>query len=225
MPAIAIEKEMREILSCTRCSGIFASTPVNPRAGDERVVPRPIVPVLQSRPVMLIGQAPGLEEYRSGKPFQGDAGQKIREIFDVAGLPKSHFDRLVYSSAVIKCFPGSKPPKEGRPREDVAPNAQMIRNCQPWLSRQLEIAQPKLIVTLGGLPLKRILAMMGKPVASVVLKDYVGKSLQWNDKVVVPFPHTSGASRWHNAPENKVLFRQAWEMLRRAFIEQEIAEP
>lgn len=127
---------MRDIRSCTRCASIFANTQVNPRESDERVVPRPIVPVLKSRPVMLIGQAPGIDEYRSGKPFHGDAGQKIREIFDAAGLQKSHFDRLVYSSAVIKCFPGSKPPKEGRTREDVVPNAQMIRNCEPWLSTQ-----------------------------------------------------------------------------------------
>lgn len=215
----------KEISQCTRCASLFACNPVDPRADDARVVPRPIVPALHAKPVMLIGQAPGLEEYRSGKPFSGDAGQKIREIFDEAGLPKGQFDRLVYSSAVIKCFPGSKPPKEGRSREDVVPNAQMIRNCDPWLSRQLEIAEPKVIVTLGGLSLKRILARMGKPVSGVVLEDFVGKSLLWNGRVIVPFPHTSGASRWHNAPANQALFRRAKEKLRRELIEAGVTEP
>ena len=114
-----------------QCTSLFAQYPVDPRIGPVLVEPRPIVSGIRPKAVMLIGQAPGLTEYETGKPFQGDAGQGIRGIFAELGLPRARFDEVVYSSAVIKCFPGSKPTlRAGKVREDVLPSAQMIQNCQ-----------------------------------------------------------------------------------------------
>ena len=188
--------------------------------------PRPIVSGIRKKPVMLIGQAPGLTEYETGKPFQGDAGQGIRGIFAEIGIPQHKFDDLVYSSAVIKCFPGSKPVlRAGKVREDVLPSSEMIRNCQPFLLRQVELAAPQVIVTLGGLPLKTYLKLTGRTGADARLENVIGKGEQWNGRSVVFFPHTSGASRWLNDHQNRQLLQEAKALLRTKLIEHGVTTP
>ena len=81
-----IDNAMR---NCRKCANVFAQYPVDPRVNAACVEPRPIVTGILPKPVMLIGQAPGLTEYETGKPFQGDAGKGIRAIFDELGLVKA----------------------------------------------------------------------------------------------------------------------------------------
>ncbi len=214
------DEQMR---NCRKCAALFEQYPVDPRKAAVRTEPRPIVSGIRPRPVMLIGQAPGLTEYETGRPFQGDAGQGIRTIFDEIGLPRSRFDELVYSSAVIKCFPGSKLAlRAGKVREDVLPSAEMIRNCQPLFEGQIQLADPKVIVTLGGLPLKAYLKLTGRKASEARLENFVGRHENWNGRTVVFFPHTSGASRWLNDHANRRLFQQAKEQLRTQLIERGI---
>lgn len=212
--------------ACKRCESLIACNPVDPRKDDTRTVPRPIVSGVRSKPVLLLGQAPGIDEYHSGKPFQGDAGQQIRDIFDDLGLPRARFDSLVYSSATIKCFPGSKPKlRENGTREDAVPSAAMLANCRPFLEQQFELVKPRVLVTLGLRPLQSYFALRGRKTSGLRLEDYVGESEDWNGTTVVFFPHTSGVSRWHNDAGNKALFRQAKALLRTVFIEGGIAQP
>lgn len=211
---------------CRRCAGVFAQYPADPRQSAKCVEPRPIVSGIRPRPVMLIGQAPGLTEYETGKPFQGDAGQGIRGIFAELGIPRARFDATVYSSAVIKCFPGSKPVlRAGKTREDVLPTAEMIRNCQPHFEGQIKLADPQVVVTLGGLPLKAYLKQTGRKASEARLENFVGKKESWNGRTVIFFPHTSGASRWLNSMENRRLFQQAQAVLRSELIERGITTP
>lgn len=206
--------------ACNKCSDLFTRNKVDLREGDVTVLPRPIVSSIREKPVLLIGQAPGLTEYRTGKPFQGDAGQGIRAIFDELGLPRSRFDELVYSSAAMKCFPGSKPVlRAGKTREDIAPTARMLANCRPFLERQIELVKPKIIVTLGIVPLKRYLTLTGRSATGALLTDFVGTAGQWGGATAIFFPHTSGASRWHNEPANRARFTKAKALLRAAFSE------
>lgn len=192
----------------------MAQFPVDPRRSPQCVVPRPIVSGVRVKPIMLIGQAPGLTEYETGKPFQGDAGKGIRTIFEEVGIPRLHFDELVYSSAVVKCFPGSKAKlRAGKVREDVFPSAQMIRNCQSFFEDQITLADPQIIVTLGGLPLKTYLKMTDRKTNMVKLENFVGTKEQWNGRTVIFFPHTSGASRWLNSSENRQVFQKAKDLL------------
>ena len=67
--------------SCTRCASLLATKAVDPANSTETVEPRPIVRPLKLRKVMLIGQAPGLTEYKTGEPFSGQAGKDVRELF------------------------------------------------------------------------------------------------------------------------------------------------
>lgn len=218
-----IDNAMR---NCRKCANVFAQYPVDPRVNAACVEPRPIVTGILPKPVMLIGQAPGLTEYETGKPFQGDAGKGIRTIFDELGLPRSKFDELVYSSAVIKCFPGSKQKlRKGKVREDVLPSAEMIRNCQPFFEGQIQLADPQIVVTLGGLPLKAYLKLTGRKSSEARLENFIGKQEIWNGRAVIFFPHTSGASRWLNEPLNRRLLQQAKALLRSEMIERGITTP
>lgn len=217
------DEQMR---NCRKCAALFARYPFDPRNSSVPTEPRPIVSGIRPKPVMLIGQAPGLTEYETGKPFQGDAGQGIRGIFDELGLPRSRFDDLVYSSAVIKCFPGSKHTlRAGKVREDVLPSAEMIHNCQPIFEGQIHLADPEIVVTLGGLPLKAYLKLTGRKASEARLESFVGRQENWNGRTVVFFPHTSGASRWLNEPVNRRLFQQAKALLRTELIERGITTP
>ena len=135
---------------CRKCEGILAQKFVDQRSSEERIEPRPIVVAIRQKPIMLIGQAPGLTEYETGKPFQGPAGQEIRNIFAECGVSAERFAHLVHTSAVVKCFPGSKKVadrrKPGFRREDEKPPVAMINNCRPLLERQVVLADPKIIL-------------------------------------------------------------------------------
>ncbi len=212
--------------NCRKCALSFAQYPVDPRDGSACVEPRPIISGIGPRAIMLIGQAPGLTEYKTGKPFQGDAGQGIRAILAELGLSRTRFDELVYSAAVIKCFPGSKPKlRVGKVREDVLPSADMIRNCRPFFEEQIRLADPQIIVTLGRLPLRAYLKLTGRKTSAVQLEHFVGRKEDWNDRTLIFFPHTSGTSRWLNKIENRSLFVQAKALLRTELIERGISTP
>jgi len=220
-PYQELDQAMRE---CRKCADLFAQNPVDPRAGVVAVVePRPIVSGIRPKPLMMIGQAPGLTEYQTGKPFQGDAGKGIKSVLAELGLHQASFDNLVYSAAVIKCFPGSKALlRRDKVREDILPSAAMISNCQPFFEKQIQLADPKIIVTLGRLPLKAYLKLTGRTSSLARLEHFVGRKETWKGRAVVFFPHTSGQSRWLNELKNRVLFGQAKALLRSELLEQHI---
>lgn len=212
-----------DLRSCRRCEATLARYPVDPAISDTAVQARPIVSGIRAKPILLIGQAPGLAEYETGKPFQGQAGQRIRRIFSDVGV--SDFDSLVYSSAVVKCYPGRKLRKKDQPAagsEDRVPPATMVKHCRPFLERQIELVDPEVIVTLGSFPLKAYLRLSGGSSSGATLDRYVGRTETWGSRLVVFFPHTSGGARWLNSASNKHLFTQAQERLRVALIERGI---
>lgn len=208
-----------DLRACRQCEGILSGKRVDARPEGERVEPRPIVSGLRQKPIMLIGQAPGLTEYRTATPFQGPAGQEIRAVFAECGVPPELFPQLVQTAAVVKCFPGSKivanRRKPGVRREDKKPSASMISNCRPLLARQIALCDPQVIVLLGGLPLQAFLRMSGATSAKAELAAFVGRVVHWGKRKVIPFPHTSGSSFWLNDLANRELFAAAKCLLRK----------
>ena len=102
-------------------------------AGRTRIVPG-VAPA--GADVLLVGEAPGVQEDATGTPFVGRAGQLLDVLLADAGLPRG----LVAIANVLKCRPpGNRKPK----RSEIA-------QCMPWLARQVEVLDPVLIVTLGG---------------------------------------------------------------------------
>jgi len=90
---------------------------------------------------MFIGEAPGFHEDRQGRPFVGAAGKFLDELLASIGLTRED----VYIGNVIKC----RPPGNRDPQPDE------IAACKPFLDKQIELIQPKLIVTLGRFSMAR----------------------------------------------------------------------
>lgn len=85
--------------------------------------------------VMLVGEAPGAEEDRLGKPFVGRAGQLLNKILD-----SIHFKREdVFIANILKC----------RPPNNRDPLATEVEQCEPYLHEQIRIIRPKLILAMG----------------------------------------------------------------------------
>lgn len=94
--------------------------------------------------VMFIGEAPGEEEDRQGKPFVGKSGQLLNHAFKLANISRQD----IYITNVVKC----RPPNNRNP----LPNE--IKLCtERFLDKQIKIIRPKIIVTLGSIALKAIL--------------------------------------------------------------------
>lgn len=96
-------------------------------------------------PVMLIGEAPGEEEDRSGRPFIGRAGQLLEKMISAVGFTRDQ----VYITNVLPW----RPPGNRTPKVDE------VATCLPFLMRHIEIVQPKLLLLLGGPSAK---ALLGK---------------------------------------------------------------
>jgi uracil-DNA glycosylase family 4 len=206
-----------ELRSCTRCALLLAEKPVDPANSNETVKPRPIVRTPTPRHVMLIGQAPGLTEYRTNTPFSGQAGEDIRALFEECGFGPSQFEQRVFTSAVAKCFPGSKLTKrrrgEGFRREDLKPSTMMLSNCRPFLLAQLELVAPRLVVLLGSMALEAYIELRTGKRSKPSLEEHVGKVEEWDGRRVVPLAHTSGTSFWLNDPSHRALQAHAKRLL------------
>ena len=105
--------------------------------------------------IMFIGEAPGFHEDQQGIPFVGAAGKLLNELLEKAGIDRN----IVYISNVIKC----RPPGNRDPQPDE------VEACGPYLDQQIEIINPKVIVTLGrysmsrAFPEEKISAVHGNP--------------------------------------------------------------
>jgi len=86
--------------------------------------------------VMFIGEAPGAEEDRTGRPFVGRAGQKLDDMIRAMELTRED----VYIGNILK----SRPPNNRTPQPDE------VAGCAPYLAEQIRIIQPTVIVALGG---------------------------------------------------------------------------
>jgi uracil-DNA glycosylase len=155
--------------------------------------------------IMLIGQAPGIKEAEIDKPFAWTAGKTLFKWFNGIGINEETFRQQVYMSAICRCFPGKKT-KGG----DRVPNQQEIKNCSQWLSGEINIIQPKLVILVGKLAISQVV-----PVKK--LTDVIGKQIQrdfyGNPCDVIPLPHPSGASTWFRTEPGISLLQQALQLI------------
>ena len=102
-----------------------------------------------SAPLMLIGEAPGADEDRLGRPFVGASGQLLDRMLKAIGLNRAESDASASAYITNILFwrpPGNRPPT---PAE--------IEQCRPFLDRHIELKAPKLILVLGGSAAKTLL--------------------------------------------------------------------
>ncbi|MFL7794861.1 MAG: uracil-DNA glycosylase family protein [Anaerolineae bacterium] len=181
-----------EMRACRRClEAGFAITPGAIFSGHT------------SARVMIVGQAPGVTEVEAQRPFNASSGRRLFQWLLEAGWEEDDFRATQYMTAITKCYPGKSPGGRG----DRAPSHAEQKLCASFLQRELALVQPKLIVPVGGLAIRRFL---GK----VKLTDVVGTAVQVDEgHWIVPLPHPSGASLWLNKPEHQALVQRAIEHL------------
>jgi DNA polymerase len=113
-------------------------------------------------PVMFLGEAPGADEDRSGKPFVGVSGQLLDRMLAHVGLDRR---QNFYISNILFW----------RPPGNRTPSSEEIALCDPFVRRHIALAKPKILVFLGGSPAK---ALTGSP--DGILKQR-GKWLDYHD--------------------------------------------
>jgi uracil-DNA glycosylase len=97
--------------------------------------------------VMLVGEAPGEKEAKSGRPFVGAAGKVLNELLELIGLERGD----IYITNIVK----------DRPPENQNPTSKAIQIYGPYLQRQIDIVKPKVIVPLGRFALDYVLVNFG----------------------------------------------------------------
>ena len=125
----ALTELYEEIANCQDCELAKHRTKVVPGEGPE------------DAELLFIGEAPGWYEDQQGRPFVGPAGAFLNQLLSSIGLSREQ----VYIANVIKC----------RPPGNRDPLPAEIQACGKWLDRQIEIIQPRIIITLGRYSLAR----------------------------------------------------------------------
>jgi len=164
MPAPTLAVVEQEALACTRCPLHRGRTKVvfgvgNPQAG-----------------VMFVGEGPGEQEDLEGEPFVGRSGRFLdRLMVEEMGLTRQD----CYICNVVKC----RPPGNRDPLPDE------IDACRPFLASQLELVDPRVIVTLGNFATKLLLQR------TEGITKLRGRCYRLGDRVVVPTFHPAAVLR------------------------------
>jgi len=164
-----------EIAICQRCDLARSRTHTVPGEGPENAE------------IMFIGEAPGFHEDRQGRPFVGAAGKFLDELLASIGLTRDD----VYICNVIKC----RPPGNRDPLSDE------IAACRPFLDKQIELIQPKLIVTLGRYSMARYF-----PNAQITRIH--GRPKRFGGRIYYPMFHPAAAlhqPKWRSVVEEDML--------------------
>ena len=137
--------------------------------------------------LMFIGEGPGADEDRQGRPFVGAAGQLLDKMIGAMHLARED----VYIANIVKC----RPPGNRMPGEDEA------AACIGYLKKQIELIQPEVIVLLGGTALHFLLQIDG-------ITKYRGRWQSYNNIAVMPTFHPAFLLRKAEAK------REAWHDLK-----------
>jgi uracil-DNA glycosylase family 4 len=177
--SLPILSEVREIaLGCPRCA--LARTRTHVVFGEGR----------EDADVMVVGEAPGQEEDRSGRPFVGRAGKLLDLVLQSAGFSRD----AVYICNVLKC----RPPQNRNPQPDE------VSACSPYLLRQVELVQPRVILAFGTFAAQTLLG------TDVSIGKLRGRTHQYRGVPLVPTYHPAACLR------HPAWVRSVWEDLQRA---------
>jgi len=163
---------------------------------------------------MLIGQAPGHREIATGVPFAHDAGRRLAGWLGLAGITLEDFRQRWYVTSVGKCYPGRRPGAS----VDSAPSRSEVARWRPFLTEEVCLVGPSLLVLVGGLAHRFAFGPTAR------LDDLVGRELDWEGApgaTVLALPHPSGASTWLNDATREGLWRRGIEMLGRRWADLE----
>lgn len=182
----SLERDLAHCRACVEAGYPLESLPVRTPGENQRAY--------------LFGQAPGVVEGEERLPWRGRAGRTLRRWLE---LDENDFYATFYCASVTRCYPG----RAASGRGDRTPTPREQELCGFWRDRELALLQPQLVVTVGGLALRRVLGLPS-------LTPCVGERLELDGTPVVPLPHPSGASGWLNDPANRARLAAATALVR-----------
>jgi len=180
-----IDKELEEIkdevISCKKCP--LYGTRTYPVIGEGN----------HQGKIMVIGEAPGAQEDKSGRPFCGAAGKVLDELLESIGMKREE----VYIGNILKC----RPPGNRNPKKEE------IEACVPYLEKQIEIIKPKVICALGNYSTVYILEKYGlkneiQGISKIHGKVFESQSLFYSIKII-PLYHPAVVT--YNSNMKKIL--------------------
>jgi len=137
-------------------------------------------------PIFIVGEAPGRDEDRVGRPFIGPSGILLDKIFTACGFNRKEH---LFISNIVRCRPpGNRPPT---PQESAA--------CLPWLHKQLELTDPRIVILLGATALRY---MAGSDYRITRVR---GNWIKQENRLMMPVYHPSALLR------NPALKRDTWD--------------
>ena len=166
-------EELKQIIEkCTKCE--LYKTRNNPVAGEGN--PR--------AKIMFIGEAPGFNEDKQGKPFVGRAGQILDELLNSVNLKREE----IYITNILKC----RPPQNRNPQQEE------IKACTPYLDKQIKIINPEIICCLGNFATQFILNKFGLKDKIQGISKIHGKPIQISNLngrvIIIPLYHPAVAT-------------------------------
>jgi uracil-DNA glycosylase family 4 len=180
------------MMNCRQC--IQAGFDIHPRA---------IFSGKASAKIMIIGQAPGVTEVEAGRPFNAGSGTRLFQWLTEAGLEEVSFRSNQYMTSVTKCYPGKSKNGSG----DRVPSQAEQKLCRPYLHEEIELIDPAIMIPTGRLAINLFFP------SNLPLSRIIGTEKRIGDQWIIPLPHPSGASRWHQVDENRKKIEKAIQLL------------
>lgn len=186
---MSLEELENEVMHCTSCG--LSQTRNHVIFGEGNV----------HAPVLIIGEAPGRDEDLQGRPFVGLSGQLLDKILAACGFNRKEH---VYISNIIKC----------RPPGNRTPLPEETHRCKPYLLKQIELIDPKILILLGATALKNMIG------SDLKITRFRGTWINWENRLVMPVYHPSALLR------NPALKKDTWEDFKKVvFKYREIVNP
>jgi DNA polymerase len=138
----ALQALAQTIHTCRRCP--LGSTRLNAVPGEGNV----------NADVMFVGEGPGYDEDRQGRPFVGRAGQLLDKMILAMGLSREK----VFIANIAKCHPMIDPAHPENRSNDRAPNSEEIACCRKYVEQQIALVCPKYVIALGGVAAKALIS-------------------------------------------------------------------
>jgi len=194
-----LETELRkirdEVVNCKKCS-----------LYEERIKSG-FYPVIgegnHQAKIMFVGEAPGLQEAKTGRPFCGASGKILDELLGSVSIKREN----VYITNILK----------DRPPENRDPQKEEIKTCIPYLERQIEVIKPEVICPLGRYAMEFLMEKFGlknliEPISKIHGKVFETKTLFQNIKII-PFYHPAVAT--YN-PNMKEILKKDFQILKKS---------
>jgi DNA polymerase len=156
--------------------------------------------------IVLIGEAPGAEEYKCGKPFTGPAGEQLDKLMAGLGI---NTDRDLFITNVAYCRPEA--PK-GSGKQNYTPRKDQVAMCFPFTRKLIDIVKPLVIIACGGTAAKELLDD-----ATATVGGTEGRWFHYGDDAIPLFVMRHPAAWLHLSDKPKEQFemkKMVWEYMK-----------